>query len=101
MGKRLLTLILTGAFIATTLIPLTVEARHGGKMNGQTQQIRSQSNLQIRDQQRLRDGSCINAAQKSTGTQQKKGNTYGPGDGTGNSGIGPQNGTGYGAPTNR
>lgn len=101
MSKKLSTLILTGAFIAATVIPLNVMAAQGGNMNGQTQQLRTQTNLQIRDQLRLRDGSCLNTTQQATVNQQKKGNTYGPGDGTGNSGVGPQDGTGYGAPANR
>jgi hypothetical protein len=101
MSKKLLTLILTGAFITATIIPLHVMAAQGGKMRGQTQMIRTQTNLQIRDQQRLRDGSCLNTTQQAAAKMQAKGNTYGPGDGTGNSGVGPKDGTGYGAPANR
>ena len=109
MYKKVLTLIIAVTFITVTLIPFTVMARHGGKMNGQTQQFRTQSSLQTgnqsslqtRDQSRLRDGSCLNSSQQSTAQAQKKGNTYGPGDGSGNSGVGPQDGTGYGAPSSR
>ena len=101
MSKKLLTLILTGAFIAATMIPLNAMAAQGGKMNGQTQQIKTQTNLQIRDQKRLRDGSCLNTTQQATVKGQTKGSTYGPGDGTGNSVVGPKDGTGYGAPANR
>jgi hypothetical protein len=104
MNTKLLTLILTGTFFAVTMIPADAMARQGRMMSGQTQQIRTQSSSLIRNQQRLRDGSCgscINAAQKSTVNEQKKGNTYGPGDGTGNNNVGPQDGTGYGAPSNR
>jgi hypothetical protein len=35
------------------------------------------------------------------GAKTKAGNTYGPGDGTGNQGVGPKDGTGYGAPGSR
>jgi hypothetical protein len=55
------------------------------------------SQNQIRKQQRLRDGSCVN---QGTGTPLKKGSAYGPGDGTG-TGVPAQDGTGYGAPANR
>jgi hypothetical protein len=101
MSKKLLTVFMTGIFIAATIIPLNALAAQKGKMNGQTQQIRTQSTTQIRDQQRLRDGSCLNATQQAEAKVQAKGNTYGPGDGTGNSGVGPKDGTGYGAPANR
>ena len=49
---------------------------------------------------RLRDGSCTQSGTPQ-GTKTKKGNAYGPGDGSGNQGVGPKDGTGYGAPTNR
>jgi len=101
MNKKLGTLVLAGTFIITTAIPMTVLAGPGGRMNGQAQQIRTQPKQQIRDQQRLRDGSCLDPAQRACGAAQKKGYTYGPGDGTGNSAIGPKDGSGYGAPSNR
>ncbi len=101
MNKKLGTLVLAGTFILTTAIPMTALAGPGGRMNGQTQQIRTQPKQQIRDQQRLRDGSCLDPAQKGSGAAQKKGNTYGPGDGTGSSAMGPKDGSGYGAPSNR
>ena len=97
MNKKLLTLLIAVTFAVSLLTPLIVMARQGGKMSGQTQMLRTQSNLQIRDQQRLRDGSCANVDQAGYKKAKKKGNTYGPGDGTGNSGVGPQDGTGYGA----
>ena len=96
MRKKIGVLILTGAF-ALTALPHVALAAQGGKMSGQTQQLNTQQ--QIRDQQRLRDGSGTGKA--GSGTMQKKGNTYGPGDGTGNAGSGPKDGTGYGAPSNR
>ena len=97
MKKRLMTLMLAGSFLATVTVPAL--AGPGGKMSGQGQQIRTQQKQQVQDQQRLRDGSCANPAQMGSGA--KKGNTYGPGDGTGNSGFGPKDGTGYGAPSTR
>jgi hypothetical protein len=101
MNKKFGTLVLAGTFILSTAIPMTVLAGPGGRMNGQTQQIRTQPKQQIRDQQRLRDGSCLDPAQKGSGAAQKKGNTYGPGDGTGNNAIGPKDGSGYGVPSTR
>jgi len=94
MRKKIGVLILTGAF-ALTALPLAALAAQGGRMSGQTQQLKTQQ--QIKSQQRLRDGSCVDPAKASSGSMQKKGNTYGPGDGTGNAGIGPKDGTGYGA----
>jgi len=99
VNKKLITLILSGTFLAATAIPMSSLAGRGGRMSGQTQQIRNQSQQQIRDQQRPRDGSYTDPAQKGSGA--KRGNTYGPGDGTGNAGIGPKDGTGYGAPSSR
>ena len=102
MSKKILTWAMAGILMAAILLPAAATARQGARMNGQTQQLRTQANLQVRDQQRLRDGSCIlNASQKGTLNAQKKGSTYGPGDGTGNQGVGPKDGTGYGAPANR
>jgi len=101
MNKKLGTLVLAGTFIITAAIPMTALAGPGGRMSGQAQQIRTQPKQQIRDQQRLRDGSCLDPAQKGSGAASKKGNTYGPGDGTGNNTIGPKDGSGYGAPSNR
>jgi hypothetical protein len=97
MNKKILTLIISVTFIVATLLPLTAMGRQGGKMSGQTQMMRTQSKMQIKDQQRLRNGSCANVDNAGLKKAQTKGNTYGPGDGTGNSGVGPQDGTGYGA----
>ncbi len=101
MNKKLGALVVAGTLVAVSAIPMTVTAGPGGRGGGQAQQMRTQSNQQIRDQQRLRDGSCTDPSQKGSGAEQKRGNTYGPGDGTGNNSIGPKDGTGYGAPSNR
>ena len=94
MRKEIAVLVLTGAFVLTALPHAALAAQGGGSMKGQTQQ-------QIRTQQRLRDGSGGGAAKAGSTSMQKKGNTYGPGDGTGNGGTGPKDGTGYGAPATR
>jgi hypothetical protein len=92
--------ILAGALIAATTLPVAVSARQGGgKMNRVATQV--QSGDQIRTQQRLRDGSCLTGTASQSGAMTRSGKTYGPGDGTGNQGVGPKDGTGYGAPGNR
>ena len=96
MRKKIGVLILTGAF-ALTALPHAALAAQGGRMSGQSQQLKTQQ--QIRSQQRLRDGEGGGAVKAGSGAMQKRGNTYGPGDGTGNAGIGPKDGTGYGAPS--
>lgn len=48
-----------------------------------------------------KDGVCDNYGQRmGMRSQSKKGKGYGPGDGTGNFGIRPKDGTGYGAKYN-
>lgn len=80
-------------------LALTVPALAAGE-KGQGTQKQTRSMNQIQKQQRLRDGSCTQTGTQK-GTQAKKGNAYGPGDNSGNQGVGPKDGTGYGAPTNR
>jgi hypothetical protein len=101
MKTRIGTLILAASFTVSAAIPLTALAGPGGRMNSQNIQTRTQNTQQIRNQQRLRDGSGPAPGQNAPGTMQKRGNAYGPGDGSGNAGIGPKNGTGYGAPSSR
>ena len=101
MNSKIGAMVLAGTFMMTASLPLTALAGPGGRMNGQALQTRPQNTQQIRNQQRLRDGSCVDPARQGSGTMQKRGNTYGPGDGTGNAGSGPKDGSGYGAPSNR
>jgi hypothetical protein len=102
MKTKLLTIILAAAFLFVTVMPAITEARGGGgKTSGQSLQTQTKSMDQNRVRDRLRDGSCTKDTQVKSGALQKKGNTYGPGDGTGNAGISPKDGTGYGAPANR
>jgi type II secretory pathway pseudopilin PulG len=101
MRTKIGILILAGTFILMAAVPMNALAGRAGKMSGQAQQIRTQLKQQIRDQQRLRDGFCLDPAQKGSGPAWKKGNTYGPGDGAGNNAIGPKDGRGYGVPSNR
>ena len=101
MRTKIGILILAGTFILTAAVPMNALAGRAGRVSGQAQQIRTQSKQQIRDPQRLRGGSYLDPAQKGSGAAWKKGNTYGLGDGTGNNAIGPKDGRGYRAPSNR
>jgi len=89
------------ALVFATAVPGAAFSGQADKSQGF--QSRSQSGLQIqkRDRNRLRDGSCLMGTQAKPGAMQRRGNTYGPGDGTGHGGVGPGDGTGYGAPSNR
>jgi hypothetical protein len=100
MKKRLFTIVLAGAVFTMVAMPVLSIAGNG-RMAGQRIQTQSQSGDRIQTRQQLRDGSCLTGSGAAAGTAQKKGNTYGPGDGTGNQGVRPQDRTGYGAPTNR
>lgn len=96
MKSKLMIILAAGALMLTTALPLTVQAGRGNGAGGpQWQQNRPQS------QQRLRNGSCTNPAGPQAGSRMKRGKAYGPGDGFGNQGVGPKDGTGYGAPANR
>jgi Ni/Co efflux regulator RcnB len=103
MKKRMVTVILAGALAAAMALPLTattVSAGRGGA-KGQSLQTHTRSRSHMWNRERLRDGSCLDPAKEGTGRMQKKGKTYGPGDGTGNMGVRPEDGTGYGAPSQR
>lgn len=91
--------LLAGAFALAAVLPAPAMAGRSGKMGGQAIQTQTQTQQKVRDQQRLRDGSCADPAKTQSGTMQKKGNTYGPGDGSGP--LAPKDGTGYGAPSQR
>ena len=90
MKTKILTITLAGAFLLATAIPAVTDARgNGGKAGGQGLQTQKGTMNQIR----LHDGT---ATQTKAGEAQKKGSIYGPGDGTGNAGDRPVDGTGYG-----
>lgn len=99
--KTLLT-ILAAAFLLAAMQPGDSEARGGGKAGGQGGPALNQQ-TQSMEQNRVRERLHNQAGDKQAkpGAAQKKGNSYGPGDGTGNKGDRPQDGTGYGAPANR
>ena len=99
--KSLLT-ILAAAILSATMLANDVQARGGGKTAGQGSPSLNQQ-TQSMEQNRMRERQHNQEQDKQTqsGTSQQKGNTYGPGDGTGNQGVRPQDGTGYGAPANQ
>ena len=98
MKSKLMATLAVGALMITTALPLSAQAGRGnGSMGGAQLQNRTQTT----SQQRLREGSCTNPAGTQAGSGLKKGKAYGPGDGKGNDGVGPKDGTGYGAPANR
>jgi len=101
MKTKIGLMLVAGVFTLSAVLPVSAMAGRGGKMGGQTVQTQTQTQPKVQNQQRLRDGSCADPAKAQSGTQQKKGNTYGPGDGTGNASVGPKDGTGYGAPSQR
>lgn len=102
--------ILAAAFLAAAALPAEALAGRSGRggMGGpaagnpaggspmqQMERIRTQDHL------RLQNGFGAHAAEGPAGTMERRGNTYGPGDGTGNGGERPTDGTGYGAPSQR
>jgi hypothetical protein len=103
MKTKIMTTILAGAFMVATALPMTALAGQHGRMKGQTLRAQTQTKncTGNRDRLRLRDGSCKNSDNARSGAMEKKGNGYGPGDGTGYGGDGPKDGTGYGAPSQR
>ncbi len=96
--KKIIVPIMAGALLITTALPFAVEARRGG--GGPGGGFSSQTGVQNRDRMRLRDGSCLNSTNQA-GLGLGKGRGYGPGNGQGNAGVGPKDGTGYGAPSQR
>lgn len=101
MKTKVKATILAGAFLVATTVPITALAGRGGGTGGQAMSRQSQTD-QVRKGQRLRlrDGSCLDSAKTRSGTMEKKGNTYGPGDGTGNEAP-PQDRNEYGEPSQK
>jgi len=121
MMKRYGAVITAAAFLATLALPFSALAGRGGGGGGgkgstggasigsqHMMQQRSQDRVQTRSTDRVQDRNRDRAHQESgagaaaataSGDGMKKGNSYGPGDGTGP--YLPKDGTGYGAPANR
>jgi hypothetical protein len=98
MKRALIALLAAGLIGGATIASDDAFAGNGrgGGSKGTGICKQTSSTEQTGARQRLRDGSCINANKTITANQAKKGNTYGPGDGTGNDGVGPKDGSGYG-----
>lgn len=90
--------IVAGGLLVSAALPFAGEARQDRARSGNAVQSQQQSGDRTQIRQRLRDGTGTNCPNTGSGTVQKRGNAYGPGDGTGNAGSGPKDGTGYGAP---
>ena len=108
MKKEISKSILVGVVVAAMALPATVVmvgpgiASAANRAQYQTRSMNSTGTAsQIQTRQRLRDGSCLTTLDAAAGTATKSGKAYGPGDGTGNLGVRPLDGTGYGAPANR
>jgi hypothetical protein len=94
--------VMVGTMCAVLMLPSVLLAGQGhGAGKGPALQNQPRNMEQIREQKRLEHRYLPVESGKQTSNTTKKGHAYGPGDGTGNDGIGPRDGTGYGAPSQR
>lgn len=91
--------VLVGAMIASLALSAPAFAA-GGQGKGQVAQKQTNGMKKIQKQQRLRDGSCTQSG-TMLGAKAKRGNNYGPGDGSGYQGDKPEDGTRYEVPDNQ
>jgi len=110
MKKRIVKTLIAAAAVVALTLPGAVMARgpgggggqgtHAGQVMGtQSRSMEQTRNMeQMKTQQRLHDGTGLHNPGAAAGSLNRGGKTYGPGDGTGNMGAGPKDGTGYGAP---
>ena len=102
MNKQIIRLSLSAAFAAFLMVaPSLAQAENTPGAAGSGQQKGKVTQHQVRDQDN--DGICDacgravgSGQQNAKGQKAKKGSHYGPGDGTGNQGSGPKDGTGFG-----
>ena len=103
MKEKIRASLLAGGFLVLVSLPVTVLAGGHGVAGGGGQRLHTQAHspvsnhVQIR--QRLSDGSHADRAKIGIDAMEKKGNAYGPGDGSGPNH--PTGDPGYGAHTNR
>jgi hypothetical protein len=89
---------MVGTMCAVLMLPSVVLAGQGrGAGKGPALQNQPRNMEQIREQRRYQPVELRNQTSNIT----KKDHAYGPGDGTGNDGMGPRDGTGYGVPSKR
>lgn len=94
--------VLLGTMCAMLILPSVSVAGQGrGTGKGPMLQNQPRNMEQMREQKRFDHRYQVVEPGKASGNMTNKGHTYGPGDGTGNDGVGPKDGTGYGAPTQR
>ncbi|HZD55059.1 MAG TPA: hypothetical protein VE080_02270 [Candidatus Aquicultoraceae bacterium] len=98
------------AILATALgtmvaLPPATTAGPAGRGGGSGANFRAVSRFhepaRMQEHLRLYDRYGIDPAGPGPRATEKRGFTHGPGDGTGNSGDRPLDGTGYGSPSNR
>ena len=94
--------VMVGTMCAMLMLPSVVLAGQGrGAGKGPALQNQPRNMEQVREQKRFQKKINPVETGSPSGEAIKKGHAYGPGDGTGNDGVGPKDGTGYGAPTQR
>jgi hypothetical protein len=96
MSKKLITFVFTATIFTMALLPALSNAGNG-RMAVQSQHSQASCTHQLQGHNQICSGSCLTSGASGSGAKQKNGSdkNYGPGDGTGNSGIGPKDGTGY------
>lgn len=98
MKNNILRLCIVMIFLITVLMPVFSYARGGGSGGFGARHSYGPGGYGIQNQTKSMDHSGCG---EQLGSGAKKGKTYGPGDGTGNLGYPPKDGTGYGSPSNR
>ncbi|HOJ70483.1 MAG TPA: hypothetical protein PK864_06950 [Syntrophorhabdaceae bacterium] len=98
MKKNFIAIITAAIFLAAIFLPVVSYARGGGGGGGGFGggHASGMGGYGIQSQTKSMD-----QGGQHIGAGEKHGKTYGPGDGTGNAGEGPKDGTGYGSPSNR
>lgn len=103
MREKLRVSLLAGGFLVLVSLPVTVLAGGHGGAGGGGHRLQSQAHTQALNhgqfRQGLHDGSHADRARIGIDAMEKKGNAYGPGDGSGSNH--PAGDSGYSAHTNR
>jgi len=98
MNARMGSLIFAGAFLWAMAFPAGAEEGRSGKMAGATLQTQSGDPQPTGTSKPSATSPAVDPSSKKAGQLKKKGNAYGPGDGTGNVGAPAQDGIGHGSP---
>jgi hypothetical protein len=98
MTRKIFTAMFAGILMVTLALPWAAHARgFAGQGCGRVYQNHTRNH----HQHHFQDGSCLNPNGSRMVSMNNRGNRFGPGNGSGNAGAGPKDGTGYGAPSNR